>query len=57
MKNYINKSNELLLLIAIVLIGFLFRIYALSDVPSSLYIDEIWSVYNPYLAEKGLLDL
>ena len=57
MKNYINKSNELLLLIVIVLFGFILRIYALSDVPSSLYIDEIWSVYNPYLAEKGLLDL
>lgn len=57
MKIYINKSNELLLVIAIVLLGFFLRIYALSDVPPSLYIDEIWSVYNPYLAQQGLLGL
>ncbi len=56
-KNYINKSNELLLLIAIVSFALFLRLYLLSDVPRSLYIDEVWSVYNPYLAENGLLAL
>ena len=57
MKNYIKKSNKLLLPIALLFLAFFLRIYALSEVPPSLYIDEIWSVYNPYLASHGLLEL
>ena len=55
MKNYIEKSHEILVLVAIFFLAFFLRVYALSDVPPSLYIDEIWSVYNPYLAQNGLL--
>jgi uncharacterized membrane protein len=57
MKKYIEKSNEILLLIAILFFALLVRVYALSAVPPSVYIDEIWSVYNPYLGEEGLLEL
>ena len=57
MKLYTKNLNDLFLLITILFLAFFLRVYALSDVPPSLYIDEVWSVYNPYLAEKGLLTL
>lgn len=57
MNNYMSRflENEILILVMIVLSAFVLRIFRLSEVPPPLYIDEVWSVYNPYLIEKGVL--
>ena len=62
MKDYMNKYlsylvNSTLILLVIVVFAFFLRIFKLDEVPPSLYIDEVWSVYNPYLVAKGLLEV
>jgi hypothetical protein len=48
---------EYLLLALIVLLALSIRLYELGRIPSSLFIDEIWAVYQPYLFQKGIINL
>lgn len=50
------KNKHLLILFFITLIGFLFRFYALADVPNSLARDEVSAVYNAYALIKNGTD-
>jgi len=52
------RTNYLFFTLACLVAFALFlRIYLLESVPSSLFIDEVWAVYQPYLHRAGLLDL
>jgi len=33
------------------------RLYELGRIPSALFIDEVWAVYQPYLYQTGLINL
>jgi 4-amino-4-deoxy-L-arabinose transferase-like glycosyltransferase len=48
---------EYLLLALIVLLALSIRLYELGRIPPSLFIDEIWAAYQPYLFQKGMITL
>lgn len=53
----VRRKTERLLLLCIIMVTLFLRLYELDSVPSALFVDEVWSVYQPYLHQSGLVDL
>ncbi len=53
----VSRKTERLLLLCIIVVALFLRLYELDSVPSALFLDEVWSVYQPYLHQAGLVDL
>jgi len=53
----VSRKTELLLLLCIIVVTLFLRLYELDTVPPALFIDEVWSVYQPYMHQAGLVDL